>query len=630
MIKVGDKFYRNLEEQVQYLTNYHDVNQGLVQWGIRVVGQVETADELPLPYDGEYGDAIAVGTEAPFFFYIWTRASIEGNPAYWFPFGEISTVGPEGPVGPRGEKGDTGEASKWYVGSVAPSATSIDAKPNDMYLQTSGGTDWIGTVWYYKDAEDGWLPTGNIRGPQGTQGIQGIQGPAGPEGPQGPKGDTGDVGGFINIIGLLSNVNQLPLPSTLNNLTYAYLVEHTGGTDQANDHYDLYIQVGETSAEAVWTNVGPFNAATLVTVNGYGQNVWDADTKLDKRTNISGYSQVYVKSADGSQSSIDVSTGNVANAIVQRQGNGNITVPATPTNTTDAVSKQYADNSFVHTVRPAEKNLYYIPALSVDNNNNLQYWSIKATPDPSGEKIIIRSKQGRAQMQDPVEDMDITNKRWVNSAISNKLDKDTSTTTYNQVYVKNANGGQAAINVTKQLVADCVPQRKSDSNITVPETPTSTTDAASKGYVDTNYQPKLTAGTGISISSSNVISSTASSQPKLKQWIVRVFDYIANVGYFEVFFNVLAKEGTTVSPSSLLTILNTMGINDSTYLHSATGAVGDINAMKNKVIGVYYSTSTALGIAYDSSNNVSSAGIANQSITLTSSNTTIKVYDPLG
>ena len=615
MIKVGDKFYRNLEEQVQYLTDYHDVNQGLVQWGIRVVGQVETADELPLPYDGEYGDAIAVGTEAPFFFYIWTRASIEGNPAYWFPFGEISAVGPEGPVGPRGEKGDTGEASKWYSGSSVPSNIG-DYMEGDMYLQSNGQV--------YRYQNDGWTSAVSIKGPQGIQGIQGIQGPAGPEGPQGPKGDTGDVGGFINIIGLLSNVNQLPLPSTLNNLTYAYLVEHTGGTDQANDHYDLYIQVGETSAEAVWTNVGPFNAATLVTVNGSGQNVWDADTKLDKRTNISGYSQAYVKAADGSQSSIDVSTGNVANAVVQRQGNGNITVPATPSNTTDAVSKQYADNSFVHTVRPAEKNLYYIPALSVDNNNNLQYWSIKATPDPSGEKIIIRSKQGRAQMQDPVEDMDITNKRWVNSAISNKLDKDTSTTTYNQVYVKNANGGQAAINVTKQLVADCVPQRKSDSNITVPETPEAATDAASKGYVDTNYQPKLTAGTGISISSSNVISATATSQPKIKQWIVRVFDYISSVGYFEVFFNVLAKEGTSVSTSNLLTILNNMGTT-STYYHTATGAIGDVGTMRNKVIGVYRTSSNQLGVAYDNGTN-----IVLQSITLTSTNTSITVYDPLG
>lgn len=253
MIKVGDKYLRNLEEQVQYLTNYHDVNQGLVQWGIRVVGQVETEDELPLPYDGEYGDSIAVGTEAPFFFYIWTRASIEGNPAYWFPFGEISIVGPEGPVGPRGEKGDTGESTKWYVGSSAPSSSSQKYIEGDMYLQSNGQV--------YRYQNDNWQSVVSIRGPQGIQGVQGPQGIQGPQGPQGIQGERGDVGGFINIRGILNNQNQLPLPSTLGNLSIAYLV----GTASP---YDLYIQVGSTSEDAVWNNTGPFNAATMVTVNG--------------------------------------------------------------------------------------------------------------------------------------------------------------------------------------------------------------------------------------------------------------------------------------------------------------------------------------------------------------------------
>ena len=65
-----------------------------------------------------------------------------------------------------------------------------------------------------------------------------------------------------------------------------------------------------------------------------------------------------------------------------------------------------------------------------------------------------------------------------------KLDKDTSTTTYNQVYVKAAGGGQGTINVTKHVVNDAIPQRQSDGNILVPETPAENADAASKKYVD--------------------------------------------------------------------------------------------------------------------------------------------------
>lgn len=172
MIKVGNTNYRNLEEQVQYLTNYHDVNQGLVQWGIRVVGQVETAYNLPQDYSGEYGDAIAVGTEAPFFFYIWTRASIEGEPAYWFPFGEISIAGPQGPEGPQGPKGDTGESSQWYYG-----AGPVNPREGDMVLMPNGNVlryQQTGPVQY------SWVQVVNIKGPAG---LQGVQGPVGPQGP---------------------------------------------------------------------------------------------------------------------------------------------------------------------------------------------------------------------------------------------------------------------------------------------------------------------------------------------------------------------------------------------------------------------------------------------------------------
>lgn len=345
------KILRNLEEQVQYLTDYHAVNQGLVQWGIRVVGQVETEEELPLPYDGEYGDAIAVGTEAPFFFYIWTRASIEGDPAYWFPFGEISIVGPKGPQGEKGDKGNDGNSTRWYADIGIPVADSTKYKTGDMYLQSNGQT------YIYNSEEYVWSPISNIKGPQGIQGLQGLQGIQGEPGPQGPKGETGDVGGFINIVGQLDNINQLPSPSTLNNLTYAYLVNHEGGTDQDNDHYDLYIQVGENSATAIWLNAGPFNAATLVTVGGVGQNVWEADTKLDKVINLEGELSdlIYVAKGDGTQTMKRASFKGEAGALVSyvypTVASPNY-IPGTffiadPQKPQQPATKNYVDNNFI-------------------------------------------------------------------------------------------------------------------------------------------------------------------------------------------------------------------------------------------------------------------------------------------
>ena len=296
MIKVGDKYLRNLEEQVQYLTNYHDVNQGLVQWGIRVVGQVASESELPDPatYDGEYGDAIAVGAGAPFSFFIWTRASIEGGADYWFPFGQISIVGPQGPVGPVGPKGDTGASTQWY----AEGDNLTNVNEGDMLLQKNGEVER-----YQKSETDqsgyAWESVTNIMGPQGIQGPTGATGPQGPQGEKGEKGDRGDVGGFINIWGIVGSTAQLPTPASLDNLTVAYLVG-------SQAPYDLWVQVGANSEVAVWTNTGPFNAGTLVSVNGNYQNVWDADTKLDKVTKATELSQIYGKNSSGKPWMINV------------------------------------------------------------------------------------------------------------------------------------------------------------------------------------------------------------------------------------------------------------------------------------------------------------------------------------
>ena len=242
----------NLQEQVQKnkedIANHYNIDRVLANFGIKVIGQVSTEAQLPLPYNGDYGDAYAVGASEPYDFYIWTRADANsGHPEdYWFNVGGLTIVGPQGPKGEQGLQGPQG----------VPGPQG---------------------------------PTGP-QGPHGPQGPQGIQGLTGPQGPQGPKGDTGDVGGFININGILANANQLPTPASLNNLTIAYLVG-------ASTPYDLYVQIGSTSATATWNNAGPFNAATLVTVNGKAQNVWSADTKVNSligNTDISNGSRVYI------------------------------------------------------------------------------------------------------------------------------------------------------------------------------------------------------------------------------------------------------------------------------------------------------------------------------------------------
>ena len=76
MITIDGVQYRNLEEQVK--KNKDDIayileEEGVLnEFGIHVVGEVESSSDLPDPttYEGEFGDAYAVGTSAPYTIYI--------------------------------------------------------------------------------------------------------------------------------------------------------------------------------------------------------------------------------------------------------------------------------------------------------------------------------------------------------------------------------------------------------------------------------------------------------------------------------------------------------------------------------------------------------------------------------
>ena len=272
MITIDGKILRNLEEQVlknqQDITNIKSLGQ-LYSFDIKVVGQVTDVIDLPNPetYQGEFGDAYLVGNTLPYDFYIYTRPN-QFNPAnFWLNIGPFPLAGPQGKTGPQGPQGETGIGNSWSVSNNDP--TSTENRINgDQHLNSITGA-------VFSLTNGVWVNTGNIRGPQGAQGIQGIQGPVGPIGPQGPKGDTGDVGGFINIAGIVETVDQLPTPESLGNLTIAYLV----GTASP---YTLYIQVGSTSAAAIWQNMGALNVATYVTVDGVYQNVLEMNTYQSK------------------------------------------------------------------------------------------------------------------------------------------------------------------------------------------------------------------------------------------------------------------------------------------------------------------------------------------------------------
>lgn len=211
MLNFGNKEFRNLQEQVlENMKNIQDIKAGeyvLDEFGIKVVGQIESAAQLPDPetYDGEYGDAYAVGTEPPYELYIWTRTDAEGDQGYWFDIGRFPEPGPQGPAGqdgeqgPKGDKGDKGDRG-------ATGATGL----------------------------------------QGPQGPKGDTGATGATGAQGPKGDPGTS--YV-ILGQVDSESELPNPSIVRPANGAYLV----GTEAP---YDLYVLIWTTPTVPEWFNAG--------------------------------------------------------------------------------------------------------------------------------------------------------------------------------------------------------------------------------------------------------------------------------------------------------------------------------------------------------------------------------------
>lgn len=440
MFTIDGKEFRNLEEQVlknkQDIAKHYEQTQAFSNLGIKVVGQVNDISELPNPltYGGNFGDTFAVGNREAvemglisYKYYVYTRASLDsGQPDnYFLNVGSISIVGPQGPEGVQGPRGLTGDSTKWFtVPGVPPYGYDGEVGEGYMFLSTEGTQK--GNVWQFT-VEDGFVLKGNIMGPQGIQGIQGPKGEPGEPGEQGPKGDTGDAGGFINIAGILDTTSQLPTPASLGNLTIAYLI---------GENKELYIQVGESSATAIWNNVGPLNAATLVVSGGVYQNVWDADTKLDKITSTSNDLRVYMIGRNGSNTTYPVADGNA----------------------------------------PASSIAHYYGSTTGYGNGDVGGVLLTGTPK---------------------RDFHAAPKKYVDDLTANKLDKVVGTTSYNQVYVKTNAGSQTMFDISNDPIGNTLCFRSSIGTLRVAD-PVGGSDCATKYYVDEKakktYRHKYTLG----------------------------------------------------------------------------------------------------------------------------------------
>ena len=356
---------RSLEAQVQKnkedIAAHYNIDRVLADFGIRVLGRVDTPEDLPAKetYTGEYGDAYAVGVSDPFSFYVWTRANVDaGEPTpYWFDLGPLAIAGAQGPIGPQGPIGETGErGSMWYVGTSTPSTIS-GAKENDMYLNANSGM-----IYQYRN--NNWSMIRSIRGPQGPQGIRGPQGETGERGPVGPQGSTGRPGSIYKVAEIVASTESLPNPDSVEE-NAAYLVGDTGS-------YNIYVVY-----EDMWRNLGPI----AIGLTG-GQNVFIAYDQFGNQIGANLYH-------------VSVICRNFDYDPTNGLNNGCLTLNIPNTYVFSNRGDLYnwlLSNGYTNAARA----FYPASGFSFDENRKYTYIGVAANPDVYGALLFVGFREDRA------------------------------------------------------------------------------------------------------------------------------------------------------------------------------------------------------------------------------------------
>ena len=303
-ITIDNKTYRNLQEQVLYLTKVVSEGTDIVK---TIQGQVSGANDLPSPTSLANGTTYAVGTKAPFEYYV----TINGK---WVDIGQYPYPGPAGEDGENGnsifisnQKGLTEHSTQidsttLYNPLNLPitAGTLIiggDSTPMVFSVTTKVGTTLTVAYRYILGGTPGPMgpqgPTGpkgdtgpqgpkgdqgiaGPTGPTGPEGIPGLTGPIGPTGPQGPKGDPGSS--------TADPITNVDFPHGATTVTYAanngmsmtgnfQFTKQSGNTETANGDIDIPILPGDhinivAKPDNTGVVIGTYGLATTSYLNG--------------------------------------------------------------------------------------------------------------------------------------------------------------------------------------------------------------------------------------------------------------------------------------------------------------------------------------------------------------------------
>ena len=279
-ITIDNKTYRNLQEQVLYLTKVVSEGTDIVK---TIQGQVSGANDLPSPTSLANGTTYAVGTKAPFEYYV----TINGK---WVDIGQYPYPGPAGEDGENGnsifisnQKGLTEHSTQidsttLYNPLNLPitAGTLIiggDSTPMVFSVTTKVGTTLTVAYRYILGGTPGPIGPQGPTGPTGPQGIPGPQGPKGdqgPTGPTGPKGPKGEPGSST-----ADPITNVDFPHGATTVTYNttngmgmtgnfQFTKQSGNTETANGNINIPILGGDH------ISIAANSGGTGVEIKAYG------------------------------------------------------------------------------------------------------------------------------------------------------------------------------------------------------------------------------------------------------------------------------------------------------------------------------------------------------------------------
>ena len=588
MLKFDGKEWRNLEDQVEYLTAAFHSGKLIDELGIKVQGIYTTLAAAKVAYPGpyEYGDAFSIGTAAPYNLYIYTR-----NIEDFFDFGPFPAQGPIG-----------------KTPNISATASVESDTGTPQVFVTKGGSDEEVTFNFDFRNLKGERGLEGRTGQTGPQGPQGIQGLTGPIGPQGPKGNKGDYGPGMKVYGTLTSTAQLPTPTkTMHDDGAAYLIPDGGGVkhmwiiEGANDTYS-WVDAGTAGFGAKGekgddgAGINSLTDTNLTLGNTTVQYSTDAGIQVN-----STMRQTY-NNGENHDSTVDL-----ALPIV---GTNGVTIDKAAQGEKIEISGAglVAKNTETHTG-------YY--AYTADSNNDTYMMQVANKPSKAGPGTIATyGVAGRGTTEapgvlytgTPQADYEATNKKYVEDNFVKKV------TDARRVYGTSHTGDQMTywVNYSNAANENFLPVRGKNGAFFVPTASINQTGTGFDGQeaINRTYfeQNAITAGNVKTLFGQSIV---GTGNVDLYRHIIE----IEGTGSNEFYCNFIYYSSSDLQVNSLDDLLTLLGVattNKIPYIQ----AFGSIDGSHKQIRNI-----SSLGITYFQ---VSSSALANSYITWNSLSTTYK------